>query len=131
VQAFKRHADNVLQFLLAAFVDKKLVLISLSTRRFYIGWVLKLPNLKPERAYIGVLPILSGYRDDKTLELRFTADYANAYASISDIRKDDFIVTLPVAEIRTASFFDPAVYPKFAIEEESPMGPAETNTVSA
>ena len=115
-RAFRRHADNLLQFLMTAFDDRKLVLISLSTRKFYIGWVLKLPNLNPQQAFIGVLPVLSGYRDDKTLELRFTADYANVYEG-DDIDPANFIVTLPVAEIRSASFFDPSIYPRFTIED--------------
>jgi hypothetical protein len=113
--AFKRHADNLLQFLMDALIARKPVLLSLSTRKFYVGWVLKLPNLQPQQAYVRILPVLSGYRDDKTLELRFTVDYASVYRT-SGVEPANFQVTLPIAEIRTASYFDQDVYPLFDIE---------------
>ena len=60
------------------------------------------PNLAPEE-FITLLPILNGYCDSTTLVLSVTK--TNDFEPDSD--PDKFRVTIPVATVITASFFDP------------------------
>ena len=70
--------------------------------------MLKALNLE-RNGYVGLLPIMSGYRDSETLEPEFTTDYGFVRAEDNPER---FTVFFPLAEIKSASFFDFATWKK-------------------
>jgi len=86
--------------------------LTLKTRKVYIGYVVQTPNLRLAEQYIHVLPLVSGYRESTTLELKLTADYAKVYAT-GKVNVDDFSITIPLASIDSANLFDPNAYELF------------------
>lgn len=91
-----------------SLINKKPVLISLSSRKAYVGIVIETgePNesngLNQE---IVILPIMSGYRDKDTLSVVFTNDYAN-------FKTESTSTVLDVASIEVVSWFDFDCYEK-------------------
>ena len=91
-----------------SLIKKKPVLISLKSRKTYVGIVIATgePNesngLNQE---IVVLPIMSGYRDKDTLSVIFTNDYAS-------FTTESTSTVLDVASIEVASWFDFECYEK-------------------
>lgn len=91
-----------------SLIRKKPVLISLKSRKTYVGIVIATgePNesngLNQE---IVILPIMSGYRDKDTLSVIFTNDYAS-------FTTESTSTVLDVASIEVASWFDFECYGK-------------------
>ncbi len=89
-----------------SLIKKKPVLISLKSRKAYVGIVISTgePNesngLNQE---IVILPIMSGYRDKDTLSVIFTNDYAN-------FTTESTSTVLDTASIEVASWFDFSCY---------------------
>jgi hypothetical protein len=55
---------------------------------------------------------LSGYRDEKTQELRFTTQYNGVYrridnGSIRGLRPNDFEIVIPIDEVASVNLFSP------------------------
>jgi len=89
-----------------------MVSITLTSKKVYIGYVLSIPNLSPEEQFVGLLPVVSGYRDKDTLRLVITTNYGPAiHAGV--VPAHDFEVTLALASIESASLFDPNAFPLF------------------
>lgn len=102
--------------------------ITLKSIKVYIGLVVRTPNMKPGQRHIGILPLVSGYRDPTTLRLVFTEDYKRVYR-MKGVDPANFVVTIPLAEIQSANFFDPDIYPKFLREPEaSPLAPRKVKS---
>ncbi|WDG11149.1 hypothetical protein PUN50_17950 [Vibrio campbellii] len=83
-------------FLFKSALEKgdKMVMLTLSDRRLYVGKVLSLgePNeAEGLNQEISIKPVLSGYRDKGTLEVHFTKHYANTDANAVTIIKQDLI----------------------------------------
>jgi hypothetical protein len=85
--------------------------VTLDNRKWYMGYVLDSPNLDPQEQYFAVIPVLSGYRDPDTLVISETVLYESAYEEGLD--KNAFAVTLPIANVRMASFFQKDAYERF------------------
>ena len=111
------------------------VLFTLKSRKVYLAWVVSLPDPKREQNWIRVLPMASGYRDEKH-QLRFTTDYAKILSSVmanKDATKSeevtaststnsfdldhlmlkDFEVVISKSEIDYAHMYDTAVVTRF------------------
>jgi hypothetical protein len=65
-------------------------------------------------------PFYSVYRDRATLRLVLTVHYLNVYDQ-HGLDAEDFLVVVPVASIRMASFFDQAAYRAFIVEYLEPQ----------
>jgi hypothetical protein len=83
------------------------------------------PSLDPNDSYVRLLPLLSGYRDKDTLELKFTTTYSDFYGD--EVEPLDFTVAFPVAQVRMASFFDERVQQDVVIETIAPESASEAN----
>ena len=70
------------------------------------------PNLERESVHVGLVPLLSGYRDHTTLEIHFSVDYGKVY-DYQNIDRNDFLIVLPLVRITSAQWFDLSVYAKF------------------
>jgi hypothetical protein len=97
------------------------ICITLNSRKVYVGWVEKSPNLRSNDAYVSLIPVMSGYRDKDSLDLEFTVSYPvdKYWDQSSGIQKEDFTVLLPLSQIVDARFFDLAVYDSVFSEAES------------
>lgn len=87
----------------------QLIEVTLASNKVYVGWALEAKVAKPERKYVEICPLYSGYRDRKTQEMVLTINYARALLvhidELEDNFRDEFRVVIPVAEIRTARPF--------------------------
>ncbi len=63
-----------------------------------------------------LVPWFSGHRDKDALTLVFTVEYLRVYER-EHLDPYEFRVVIPVPSIRMISFFDPAVYPAFVVDE--------------
>jgi hypothetical protein len=121
--AVERSGDEVAMLLHDAMLQERPVAVALSDRKFYVGLVLRSPNLDPREQHTAMLPLASGYRDPETLRFRFTTDYVPAYdAQEEPIDPQDFVVVFPLQSISTVRFFDAGIYDRAfgqATESES------------
>ena len=111
--AVEEFNDSMLRLLYEAARRKKLVLITLDSRKVYVGFVLNAPNLDRESVHVGLLPILSGYRSSTTLKIHFSGHYVRVYDS-QNIDPNDFLIALPLVRVTSAQWFDPGGYAEFS-----------------
>lgn len=112
---------DFLEMLLNQAMDEpKQVLITLKTGKLYVGFMTRGIDPAYERKYIMLIPMLSGYRDDRTKEVIINTDYYEVYDQLYksdsmffDRAADEFQLVVPVHEIASANLFDPAVYALF------------------
>lgn len=107
-----KHDNGFLKLFHKAATGSRMVSVTLSCKKVYIGYVLSAPNLSPEEQFVGLLPIVSGYRDKDTLRLVTTTNYGPAISS-GRVSVEDFEVTFSLASIEVASIFEPSAYPMF------------------
>lgn len=100
------------------------IIITLSSRKIYVGLV-TCPALENGHSeYIEMLPLLSGYRDKDELTITITTNYQKHYVESgvtngnSELDIQDFRVLVPKDETETISFFDIETYNKFKENEE-------------
>ena len=91
--------------------------LTLRSGKAYVGWILNASVAEPQRKFVELLPLASGFRTDETHELRFTTNYAAVLPPLRDetgfAEASAFRVVLPVSEIRSARPFDFATYFRF------------------
>lgn len=117
-----RKYGNELEFILAQSLrTTSLLQISLNSGKCYIGVCTSTaPNIH-EKGYVSIFPLLSGYRDSNTKELKITTDYYEAFETHLNQNPDDDIilsVTIKIDEIITATPFDLDLYEKFNLNKD-------------
>ncbi|MDQ5989799.1 Uncharacterised protein [Acinetobacter baumannii] len=120
------HNDPFESLLIEADVRRFPVIITLSSRKIYVGLV-SCPQFEHGRIeYIEILPLLSGYRDKDELTVKITTNYRKHYSESgilsglgeSQLSLDDFRTLIPKSDIEGISFFDTTAYSKFKEDEE-------------
>ena len=119
------------RMLTQAFLQQSLVMVSLSSRKVYIGILIRLSSpseLEQGKGSLGLVPVLSGYRDSATLELRISNDYQERLQALRDAVEEGDEAALaalsavgihfPVSEVETASLFDSLVWESFVPDLE-------------
>jgi hypothetical protein len=103
-----------------ALTEARLVSVTLRSRKVYIGFVTASFDPANERKYIVLLPLHSGYRDEKTMEMVIQTNYAPVYAKIIQENNKvalagigDFRLVIPVGEVQSLNLFDPTAYQHF------------------
>lgn len=114
--AINRHGTDLDRLLNRAINSERKISFTLNNRKWYVGYVTRAPNLSPHEQYVSILPILSGCRNEATLETEITTDYVPIFES--GVERNDFAVTLPLSAITSASFFDESVYAQFGENRE-------------
>ncbi len=117
--ALEKHG-NLLENLLNRALNERLhIQVTMDDGKVYVGWVSYQPN-RPQsvETYIGILPIISGYRDTETKEVTYTTRYDNIYEKLNsgeykDLSEEDFVKYLPISKINCTSVFDIDVYLHF------------------
>ena len=117
MRAVDRASDYMELLFVESMRSDSLVELTLQSGKVYVGWILNASAAEPERKFVEMLPLASGFRAEEDHKLQFTTNYAvvlevashvNEYATQSDFR-----VVLPVAEVRSARPFDFATYFQF------------------
>ena len=120
------HHDPLESLLIEAAVRKFPVIITLSSRKFYVG-IVDCPKFEHGKAdYLQLLPLLSGYRDKDTLTITVTTNYKRHYIDSGivggldsgPVSLADFRTLVPKSEIEGISFFDTNTYSQFKAKEE-------------
>lgn len=107
------------------------VIVTLKSKKTYAGIVICPAFEHGDCEFVELLPLLSGYRDKDTLQVRFTSNYQDHYiangigivGARSQLSLEDFRVLLPKREIDNVSFFDIDTYKSFQAAEQLQNGP--------
>lgn len=113
----ERQGSSIIRLLFEAEKSDELISITLDNLKWYVGYVTEIPNLDPSETHFRLLPIFSGYREKESLETFRTVFYEDA---LIDPARDpeDFVVTLPLADVKMACLFDSEIYEKYFCEED-------------
>ncbi|MBE5253126.1 hypothetical protein [Mixta mediterraneensis] len=107
-------SNGVEQLLFQCMEEGELAWITLKSRRIYIGMVQAATFEYENTANIVVIPMLSGYRDSKTLKLAVEHNYSKWYAEHGITLESEpknamtFRKVIMVDQIESLSLFDPA-----------------------
>jgi hypothetical protein len=109
-----RAPDDPLQALLGRSLrEAKPLLLTLRSRKVYVGFVTYFEN-RTTGTWIGILPVLSGYRDSETLRVSFTDDYRGVLKKIQggeiDVSPSDLEIAILADEVVSANIFDTRMY---------------------
>lgn len=105
---------------------KKVICVTLDDRKVYVGLMIQSPRLTPGQGFFMLLPRASGYREEKTLGVVLTTDYAPLLRELVSIgahgylRPEDLQVLLPLNRVVSARVFDEDVYQRFLTLGPSP-----------
>ncbi|OCH13797.1 hypothetical protein A6E05_05680 [Aliivibrio sp. 1S165] len=116
--------NHLESFIFESTYDQKLIMLTLSSKKTYVGKCLGDELIDGKVEHIAILPHLSGYRNKDTLVFEHTTNYLNHYAdqgiydgSHNFLKLRDFRVIIPCSEIESYSFFDMSTYIKFRQDE--------------
>ncbi len=128
-ELYKRltHANGVEGLLFQCMEEGNLAWITLKSRRIYIGMVHTASFDNSATANVVLIPMLSGYREGKTLDLSIEHNYS-AWYDEHEITLDssprsamDFRKVIMVEQIESLSLFDAASASALAIKESAQM----------
>jgi hypothetical protein len=102
------------------------VALSMSSRKFYVGFITQTFDPSHDRKWITILPLVSGYRDKDNLRVVFVTNYQDIYGQIDPanaaqplpsplghLAPKDFGIVLPVEDVQSANLFDLVAYKTF------------------
>jgi hypothetical protein len=121
----RRNGNPLIRLLYRAAKERFLVSITMDNRKWYVGWILESPNLLPAERYFRLLPYMSGYRDQSTLETFRTVFYEDVLNS-PEIDKDELVLTLPIDSVKVAGRFNENVYNEYFAESADAGATDET-----
>ncbi|WP_341327255.1 hypothetical protein [Methylotuvimicrobium sp. KM2] len=96
------------QFIFNCFYQNKPALFTLASNKLYLGLLIDAPNPVQDRRYIKFLPILSGFREKDTQQIKFTTDYQFIFENNFNV--EDFEIVIPLEQIVSAHQFDLTIY---------------------
>jgi len=130
------HNDAIDKFLLDAYYFDKLVCITLTNNKVYVGYPSNLfLSANREMKSLSLIPLYSGFRDDSYKNINFTIDYYEIYNNIyenSESKEDDEVVinqpkldkssglevAIPMSQVISLNYFEDSIY-----EESKKMTP--------
>lgn len=124
----QNHGSALIRLIHRAEKDSILVSITLSSRKWYVGYIAEAWSLDPQEVYFRLLPILSGYREKDTLQAIRTTDYISVYQD-PEVDTSRFVVVLALRDVQMASLFDERVYEEhFARSKGTETRPSQVDT---
>ena len=122
-RVINERGDSFEMFLAEAMIEWKQVMVTLSSGKVYIGYVVANFDPSSDREYVKILKSASGYRDDKTQSFNLTTAYGDyvekSINKFESVTIDDFTVVIPVSSIVGISYFDKKVFRVFDTKESS------------
>ncbi len=110
--AVEQLKDPMLQLVYNAIEKRQPVFVTLDNRKVYVGYVIDSPDLEQDNVHMGLVPLLSGYRDAQTLRTHFSVDYLSVFES-PGVDHNDFMVVIPLDRVSSAHLFDLEMYTTF------------------
>ncbi|MCU6668760.1 hypothetical protein M8013_08360 [Enterobacteriaceae bacterium H4N4] len=121
-------SNGIEQLLYQCMEEGELALVTLKSRRIYIGMIHTATLEYEKTANIVLIPMLSGYRDGEKMDLRIEHNYSKWYAE-HDITLDSeprsamaFRKVIMLDQIESLSLFDPASASALALEQRQNDG---------
>jgi hypothetical protein len=115
-QAIDDFGDELEQLFKKVAKEELLIQITLKSNKVYVGFVKYIPPPK-ESNYLKIIPLISGYRNDKTKKVKFNTEYYKAillYESDEEKYNNfEMDITIKQDEILMALVFDNDVYKEF------------------
>jgi hypothetical protein len=110
--------DQFELLLFEAQIDTRQIQVTLSNQKVYTGWVNESVDPKDPQKYFRLQPSMSGYRSSATQEIVFTTFYDKVLSQYlaGDARAErlrSYEVVIPIAQVISASGFDPSAYVEF------------------
>jgi hypothetical protein len=118
----RRHGSSLTKLLHRAERETLPISITLTSLKWYVGYVTESPNLSPSETYFRILPLVSGYRTKDTLETIRTVFYRDVLED-AGVDKNDLVITLPLADVRIESLFDEDLYDEYFAEPDEEAEP--------
>lgn len=86
--------------------------ITLTNRKVYIGWMLEPPSESPHDRFFTLMLLLSGYREEETLRLVQTVNYADRTRLADDGTEESLVFTimLKIDDVVSVNPFDQEIY---------------------
>lgn len=129
-RAAKEAGDHIELLIQESIDDQVPVEVTLRNRKIYIGLGLESGIGTNSESDVALIPIYSGYRDEKTLNLNIEIDYLSVIWEFLEYDKrrrsdddadrwssEEFRVVIPVTEVVSARLFDEELYDDFAEPE--------------
>lgn len=126
-------ADGLERLLFESMAKGLLILVTLKSRKVYIGQVHEPRLIHGDVENIVIIPMLSGYRDKDTLKFTISHNYRDYYDKNAITQCDGYLrlthfrTVIPASEIDSASLFDIRTYQQF-VETENQVATAEHDT---
>jgi hypothetical protein len=129
--AVQHHGGELLILLQDAAQRPAPVSLTMTNRKVYIGFVMAPPS--PKYPYTKLLPTVSGYRRDGSLNMVLETKYWPVYEDLErrqqrgemlGVDPEDFGIVLPIADICSANLFDDATYSRY-FEAKQQQPPAD------
>lgn len=93
------------------------ICLYMADRKVYLGILTRSPNLRPDERTLTLLPVASGYRDKDDLQIKWNVQYPVEHYG-SDLDPKEFILVLPLSDIKSARLFDKNYEGLFAREAQ-------------
>lgn len=84
MRAVHRASDYMELLFVESMRSDSLVELTLQSGKAYVGWILNASVPEPERKFVEMLPLASGFRAKGNHKLEFTTNYAVVLAAASD-----------------------------------------------
>jgi hypothetical protein len=112
--------DDFERLIQSAVLRRMPLSVTMDNKKVYVGFVVTTSDPAHVRKTLGILPLVSGYRDDVG-RVNFTTFYSAIYKAmkrdseteLSHLSPDDFEVVLPIEKIQSANLFDFVAYEEF------------------
>jgi hypothetical protein len=128
--AIRFHGGSLRILLHDANRTNRSVMLTLSNRKVYVGWVFTPPPI-PEPSHVVLFPTLSGHRSNEKLQIEWTTNYSSAYEDIIERKSrgekpatdlEHFQLVLPLDEVVSATYFDIDLYHRHFAPPEGQEG---------
>lgn len=119
--------DELEMLLVYATLEAQMVMFTLEDEKVYAGFVNEVPDPAHTRHWIGLVPVLSGYRTE-TRRVEFTLDYIDVLSDFDPQHEPGnpkYTVVVPTNRIVSARLFDPNTYNRFRQYETESDGSTE------
>lgn len=120
-ESFRKHG--------AEGAETAALLLTMSDRKVYGGYVVAAPSVNRAEAFVQVLPLVSGHRSADTLKPRFDWNYVKLWGDSGPDgargRLELFTTRLPMAEIRCVRPFDEQIFLEHFADGDRRTGDSE------
>ena len=125
-KAVEKYGGELLSLLHFAARTGRPVSLTMSNRKVYVGFIRATPTLR--YPHTKILPTMSGFRDENSLNVKFDTNYWFVYESLEERRSkgesvidiEHFGIVLPIEQICSANLFDEEAYQRYFIAQSSP-----------